>query len=92
MRLTLHGKTLPCHVLLCATCDKQEGRKNLTEKHGWKLDDAIRWEKNPDHEPMRYGASPIHTPQSISSAAAAQKKERKQEYGRARAFILNTRY
>ena len=46
--LTLRGTSRPRHVLLCGTCDREQGRKNLTEKHGWSLDDAIKWERDPD--------------------------------------------
>ena len=84
MCLTLHGETEPCNVLLCATCDKQQGRKTLTERHGWSLDDAIKWEKNPDLTPGALNNDGKLAPQAIRSTASAIR--------RTRAMINNTRY
>ena len=84
MRLTLHGETEAHSVLLCATCDKQQGRKTLTEKGGWSLDDAIKWEKNPDRKPDVLESRDGLTPSSIRSTAEAMRRNR--------AVINNTRY
>jgi hypothetical protein len=86
MRLTLHGETEPRYVLVCATCDKQQGRKTLTEKCGWSLDDAIKWEKNPERTPDMLESKDRLTHPSISSTAAAAAVRH------TRAVISNTRY
>ena len=48
MYLQVHGESMSRLVKLCATCDKNMGRKHLMEL-GWLLADAIKWEKNPSH-------------------------------------------
>jgi len=50
MYLLVHGESIPRMVTLCATCDKNMGRKRLMEL-GWPHEDAIKWEKNPSHIP-----------------------------------------
>jgi len=50
MRLLVHGEITPRTVTLCATCDKNMGRKHLMEL-GWPHEDAIKWEKSPSHVP-----------------------------------------
>lgn len=52
MNLLVHGDSAPRTVKLCATCDKNMGRKRLIEL-GWPHEDAIKWEKNPDHVPSK---------------------------------------
>jgi len=51
MRLLVHGEITPRTVTLCATCDKNMGRKHLMEL-GWPHEDAIKWEKDPSHVPL----------------------------------------
>ena len=71
MRLQLHGESFFKWVLLCATCDKQQGRKTLTEKHGWLLADAIKWEKAPNLNPTLWGAPPFSSTRSTGNKAFA---------------------
>jgi len=93
----LHGTTYPRHVLLCDTCDKQQGRKALVEKHGWLLDDAIKWERNPDRTESLNGSGTL-TPQAIRSQTmeqVTQRLERKKQYERSRsqrAYAINPLY
>ena len=84
-RLTIHGTANPRNVLLCDTCDKQEGRKTLTERHGWSLDDAIKWERDPARTVSLNGSSPL-TPQAIRSQTMAHQR------GSHRTYAINTLY
>ena len=70
MRLQLHGESFFRWVLLCATCDKQQGRKTLTEKHGWLIADAIKWERDPGHNPTLWRA-PFFSTKSTGNKAFA---------------------
>ena len=90
-RLTLHGTAYPRHVLLCDTCDKQQGRKILTEKHGWSLDDAIKWERNADRT-VSLNDSGTLTPKAIRSQEIAQRKKQYESRRSHRAYAINTLY
>ena len=89
MRLTLHGEAEPRPVLLCATCDKNQGRKHLMAL-GWSLDEAIKWEKNPERTPStsvlesRDGLTPSSIRSTTSASVASIR--------RTRAIINNTSY
>jgi hypothetical protein len=52
MRLLMHGDAQPRWCMLCATCDKNQGRLRLME-HGWPHEDTITWERDPTHVPAK---------------------------------------
>ena len=94
MRLQLHGESFFKWVLLCATCDKQQGRKTLTEKHGWLLDDAIKWERDPDRTvALKHAGTEYRlTPKAIRSQEIAQRKKQYEQSRINRAYAITTLY
>ena len=51
LKLRIHKEDIKRWVGLCGTCDRREGRRNLIDL-GWSLDDTIKWEKDPDYNPI----------------------------------------
>ena len=92
--LTLHGTSKPRNVLLCDTCDRQQGRKTLTEKHGWLLDDAIKWERDPDRTgSLKHAGTEYRlTPKAIRSQEIAQRKKQYEQSRINRAYAITTLY
>jgi hypothetical protein len=85
--LVLRGDTNPRRVVLCDTCDKQQGRNALVKKNGWSLNDSIRLEKDPEYKPDAQIHRDRMTPPAIRSAAGGGRSEsavrdRKRRYER----------